>query len=61
VLHYNLACYLSLAGQRRGALRSLTDALALDPTFGKLVDDESDFDSLRSDPEFQALCRRVAG
>ena len=61
VLHYNLACYLSLAGQRRGALRSLGEALALDATFGKLVDDESDFDSLRSDPEFQALCRRVVG
>ena len=62
VLHYNLACYLSLAGQRRGALRcSLAEALALDPAFGKLVDDESDFDSLRSDPEFQALCRRVVG
>jgi Flp pilus assembly protein TadD len=61
VLHYNLACYLSLAGQRGAALRSLTQALALDPAFGKLIDDETDFDALRSDPEFQALCRRVAG
>ncbi len=61
VLHYNLACYLSLAGQRRASLASLAEALRLDPAFAKLVDDEPDFDPLRADPEFQALCRRVAG
>jgi tetratricopeptide (TPR) repeat protein len=61
VLHYNLACYLSLAGERRRALSSLAKAISLDPDFGELVDEESDFEPLRSDPEFQAICGRAKG
>jgi tetratricopeptide (TPR) repeat protein len=53
---YNLACYLSLAGQRRRALRYLAQALAIDPTYRELIEEESDFDPLRADPEFQSLC-----
>ena len=61
VLRYNLACYLSLAGHRRRALRQLGEALAIDPRYRELIDAESDFDSIRSDPEFQALCDGVKG
>jgi Flp pilus assembly protein TadD len=59
VLYYNLACYLCLAQHRRRALQALATALKLDPRFGKLVDNESDFDSVRSDPEFQTLCEQA--
>ncbi len=58
LVHYNLACYFSLAGQKQRALRSLSRALEIDPDYRILVDDESDFDPLRPDPEFQALCHR---
>ena len=57
VLRYNLACYLSLAGQKRRALRYLSQALAMDPVYREMVGTETDFDSIRSDPEFQSLCQ----
>jgi Flp pilus assembly protein TadD len=52
VLHYNLACYWSLARDRRHALRSLAKALSIDGNFRDFVDDEPDFDPLRNDPLF---------
>lgn len=57
LIHYNLACYHSLAGRKRSALLHLSRAFGLDPNYRCLVDSESDFDPLRSDPEFQALNR----
>ncbi len=56
VIHYNLACYWSLAGGKRRALGYLEHALALDDNFRRMIDAEADFDALRSDPDFQALC-----
>jgi Flp pilus assembly protein TadD len=55
LLHYNLACYWSLAGNKPLSLRHLAKALVIDPTYRQLVDDESDFDFLRDDPDFQSL------
>jgi Flp pilus assembly protein TadD len=55
LLHYNLACYLSLAGEKRRALRSLAHTLDLDDSFRFKIIDEPDFDPLRSDPEFLSL------
>lgn len=55
LVHYNLACYLSLAGQRRRALVHLSRAFSLDATLRRLVDNEPDFDPLRSDPGFLSL------
>ncbi len=55
LLHYNLACYLSLAGLRRQSLAHLALSLAVDPAYYQMVDEESDFDPIRSDPEFQAI------
>jgi len=55
LIQYNLACYLSLAGQKQRALAHLSQALALDSRYRTLVHDEPDFDPIRSDPEFQAL------
>jgi tetratricopeptide (TPR) repeat protein len=55
LLHYNLACYLSLAGDKDGALVHLSQALSAEPYYRSLVDNEPDFDPIRSDPDFQAL------
>lgn len=55
VLHYNLACYWSLAHNRGRALDYLARALDMDSNFRDLVNEESDFDPLRSDPGFKML------
>lgn len=55
LLHYNLACYLSLAGNKPQALAHLSRAFELDSDYRTLVDSEPDFDPLRSDPDFQSL------
>jgi tetratricopeptide (TPR) repeat protein len=55
LVHYNLACYLSLATQKERAILHLAKALSIDPEFRNLIDAEQDFDPIRSDPEFQAL------
>ena len=52
MLHYNLACYWSLAHNRRMALRYLANALDIDGNFRDFVHDEPDFDPLRHDPAF---------
>ncbi len=59
ILHYNLACYLSLAQRVRRSLRHLSRALTLDPELRDLVDDEPDFDAIRRDPGFVALTSLV--
>jgi len=56
LIRYNLACYHSVAGDKRQALAFLEQALALDPNYRLLIDHEPDFDPLRADPEFQAVC-----
>ena len=61
MLRYNLACYLSLAGQKRRALRYLSQAFMLDPAYRELAEAESDFDPLRADPAFQAMCGEARG
>lgn len=60
LIHYNLACYQSLARDRHEALRHLEEAFRLDPGYRRMVDGESDFDPLRNDPEFQSLVGAIA-
>lgn len=60
ILHYNLACYLSLAGDKGRALRHLSKAFTFDPGYRGMVESEPDFDPIRSDPGFQALLSTVA-
>jgi tetratricopeptide (TPR) repeat protein len=55
ILHYNLACYWSLAHNRRRALQHLANALQIDGNFLDFVGDEPDFAPLRHDPLFQNL------
>jgi tetratricopeptide (TPR) repeat protein len=55
IIHYNLACYWSLASNKRQAINYLAQALRMDANFRNLIARESDFDPIRSDPGFQAL------
>ena len=55
LLYYNLACYWSLAGNGSKAIDALSSALELDPELRTLIAEESDFDQLRGDPEFNRL------
>jgi Flp pilus assembly protein TadD len=60
ILHYNLACYYSLAGEPLAALRRLKRALDLDRALRGLVDEEEDFDPMRRDVGFRMLLRAYA-
>lgn len=55
IIHYNLSCYWSLAGNPRLAVMYLSQAFDLDPRYRELVCKESDFDPIREHPDFQAL------
>lgn len=55
IIHYNLACYWSLAKNVPLALVYLSQSFDLDPDYRDMVADESDFDPLRKHPEFVAL------
>jgi tetratricopeptide (TPR) repeat protein len=60
VLHYNLACYWSLARNRTLALRYLSRALEIDTNVRDMIGDEPDFNPLRHDPEFIQLASVIA-
>ncbi len=55
ILHYNLACYWSLAGNLKIALQYLAQSFSIDPAYRELVLDEPDFDQIRDLPDFQSL------
>ena len=55
LLHYNLACYLSLAGDAKRALASLGNAVELDPEFRSKAVEDADFDAIRDLPAFAEL------
>lgn len=61
IVLYNLACYFALAGKRSLSLSWLGRALRMEPHLRKLIPDESDFDSLRDDADFQFLVGAAAG
>jgi tetratricopeptide (TPR) repeat protein len=60
IIHYNLACYWSLCGEKERALNCLSKAIQIEPNYRDLIGDESDFDPIRSDPDFQALTSMLA-
>ena len=55
---YNLACAESRHGQAADALAHLERAVALDPQFAALAEDDRDFDPIRDDPEFTSTVAR---
>ena len=50
MLHYNLACYWSLAGNTARALDELGECLELDPKLRSIIADEPDFQKLEAIP-----------
>jgi tetratricopeptide (TPR) repeat protein len=59
---YNVACMCALLGRREEALENLRRALELDgETFGPAALKDSDFDSIKDDPEFVELVSAVTG
>ncbi len=60
LLCYKLACYWSLAGNASKAIDELAVALELQPALLNLIPDESDFDPIRQDPDFDRLTSRSA-
>ena len=48
-LHYNLACYAALAGQREDALRHIAIAFEKEPKARSWAADDSDLDSIRDE------------
>jgi uncharacterized Ntn-hydrolase superfamily protein len=57
VLHYDLACYLALLGEKEDALKALERALHLDAGLKELAKKDNDLKPLRSDPRFEKLVR----
>ena len=57
VLHYDLACYLALLGEKEDALKALERALHLDAGLKELAKKDDDLKPLRSDPRFEKLVR----
>jgi tetratricopeptide (TPR) repeat protein len=51
-MHYNLACFLALAGERDEALEHLQQALREDRGLAEVARGDSDLESLRDDPRF---------
>ncbi len=54
-LTYNLACYLSIIGQKEKALALLQQATTLVPMFAVMAKSESDFDNVRATDEFTRI------
>jgi tetratricopeptide (TPR) repeat protein len=59
ILHFNLACYLTLARQFPDAITHLARAIEIDEKFWSRAADESDFDAIRQYPGFRQLASMV--
>jgi tetratricopeptide (TPR) repeat protein len=55
LLLYNKACYQALAGHKEKAIQMLGQSLKLYPWLVEWSQEDSDLDSLREEPDFQAL------
>jgi tetratricopeptide (TPR) repeat protein len=56
-VHYNLACSLALAGEKRKALKALETAFKRGFTDFNMLLEDDDLESLREEPDFRALLK----
>ena len=61
VVLYNLSCYFALADDKANALSWLGRALRMEPRLTKLIPEESDFNTLRNDKDFQFVVEAAEG
>ena len=54
-VHYQLACFHALAGQREAALEHLARATESQPRTKAWAREDEDFDSIRDDPQFARI------
>jgi Protein of unknown function (DUF1706) len=52
---YNLACHHALLGAKAEAIRELLESLVLDPELADWSKQDPDLDSIRGEPEYQAI------
>jgi tetratricopeptide (TPR) repeat protein len=55
IIHYNLACYWSLARSPKLSVAYLASSFDIDDSYRDLVSAEPDFDAVRNHPDFLAL------
>jgi len=55
IIHYNLACYWSLARNPKLAVAFLANSFEIDSSYRDLVANEADFNAVRNHPDFLAL------
>lgn len=55
IVLYNLSCYFALADDKANALSWLGRAIRMDEALRELIPEETDFDGLRHDPDFQFI------
>jgi hypothetical protein len=55
IVIYNLACQHALAGQKTKAIEELKKGLRLNPSLIEWSKEDTDLDSLRDDPDYQAI------
>lgn len=59
LVHYNLGCYLALAGRKQDAIETLSRAFERDASYLDLATIEEDLAGLRGDRDFQELVDRL--
>lgn len=59
IVLYNLSCYFALVGDKPNTISWLGRSLRMEPELKNLIDEESDFDSLRSDKDFLFVVESV--
>lgn len=54
-LHYDLACYYSLSGQKSKALEELEKAVSIAPEYKKMAIEDKDLQTIRGEAKFEVI------